>query len=144
MIITSYFFERIASHNLSHTAGALISGCRSYVATFGEFTRIRSSPSFGSSTPPLKKNVTCAYFSVSAILACVLPFAARNCPNVLSSSTFLNAISLFGIVTSYSVKHTYFTCFLVPRSNPSKSSQQNTLEISRARSGLKLKKITES
>ena len=69
VIITSYFPERIASVNFWHTSGALISGW-SYVATFGDLTRILSSPSFGSSTPPLKKNVTCAYFSVSAILAC--------------------------------------------------------------------------
>ena len=41
-------------------------------ATFGDFTRMRSSPLFGSSTPPLKKKVTCAYFSVSAIRTCVI------------------------------------------------------------------------
>ena len=34
------------------------------VATLGDLTRILSSPAFGSSTPPLNKNVTCAYFSV--------------------------------------------------------------------------------
>ena len=43
---------------------------------------MRSSPGFGSSTPPLKKKVTWAYFSVSAILAWVFPWAARNSPKV--------------------------------------------------------------
>ena len=38
--------------------GADISGCKSYVATFGEGINSLSSPLFGSSTPPLKKNVT--------------------------------------------------------------------------------------
>ena len=40
------------------TMGAFISGCKSYVATFGDGTRMRSSPGFGSSSPPLKKYVT--------------------------------------------------------------------------------------
>src|SRR5699024_10042779 len=143
-IITSYFPDLIASHSLSHTSYALISGFRSYVATFGDFTRILSSPLFGSSTPPLKKNVTWAYFSVSAILACVILLAARNSPNVFVISVLWNAISLFGIVTSYSVKHTYVVLMRSPLSNPSKSSAQKTLVISLARSGRKLKKMTES
>ncbi len=51
---------------------------------------------------------------------------------------------LFGIVTSYSVKHTYVVLILSPLSNPSNASSQNVLVISLARSGRKLKKITES
>ena len=35
--------------------GALISGARSYVATFWDGTRRRSSPGNGVSLPPLKK-----------------------------------------------------------------------------------------
>ena len=50
----------------SVTPGALISGWRSYVATFGLGTRIRSSFGNGASRPPFRKYVTCAYFSVSA------------------------------------------------------------------------------
>ena len=144
IMITSYFSDLIASTNLSHTSNALISGCKSYVATFGDFTKIRSSPLFGSSTPPLKKNVTCAYFSVSAILACVISFTARNSPNVFVISVLWKATNLFSIVTSYSVKHTNVVLTLSPLSNPSKLSSQNVLVISLALSGLKLKKMIES
>src|SRR5206468_7199708 len=56
----------MAATSASVTPGALISGWRSYVATFGLGTSRRSSPGQGVSTPPLKKYVTCAYFSVSA------------------------------------------------------------------------------
>ena len=51
---------------------------------------------------------------------------------------------LFWIVTSYSVKHTNVVLTLSPLSNPSKLSSQNVLVISLARSGRKLKKMTES
>ena len=55
-------------------SSALISGFRSYVVTSrGDGTRIRSSPSWGGSRPPLKKYVTCAYFSVSATWSCPMP-----------------------------------------------------------------------
>ena len=37
----------------------------------------------------VKKNVTCAYFSVSAIRNCVLTLAARYAPSVLSSDSGL-------------------------------------------------------
>jgi hypothetical protein len=40
------------------------------VATFGDGTRILLSPLNGASLPPLKKKVTCGYFSVSAIRIC--------------------------------------------------------------------------
>ena len=40
----------------------------------------------GSSTPPLKKNVTCAYFSVSAVLNCFRPKEEIYSPNVLVPS----------------------------------------------------------
>ena len=70
--------------------------------------------------------------------------AAKYSPNVFLISTFLNAINLLGIVTSYSVKHTNTKSNLFPLSNPSKSSAQNALVIWRALSGLKLQKITES
>lgn len=49
----------------SPTPAAFISGFKSYVATFGEGTIDLVSPSNCFSTPPLKKKVTCAYFSVS-------------------------------------------------------------------------------
>ncbi len=85
----------------SHTKYALISGCKSYVATFGELINTLSSFLYGVSIPPLKKKVTCAYFSVSAILNCVKPFLLIYSPNVFVSDSGLNATSTFGIVTSY-------------------------------------------
>src|SRR5437762_1810189 len=45
--------------------------------------RIRSSPGYVFSTPPLKKYVTCAYFSVSAIRSCVSPSRAMYSPKPL-------------------------------------------------------------
>mmetsp|Transcript_71304 Transcript_71304/g.195403 ORF Transcript_71304/g.195403 Transcript_71304/m.195403 type:complete len:313 (-) Transcript_71304:368-1306(-) len=57
----------------SATGSAAILGARSYVATFGDSLSSRTSPSKGSSLPPLKKKVTCANFSVSAAWNCVSP-----------------------------------------------------------------------
>ena len=54
-----------------------------YVATFGEGHNNLFSPSNGCSRPPEKKNVTCGYFSVSAIRICFLPAFANTSPNVL-------------------------------------------------------------
>ena len=54
-----------------------------------------------------------------------------------------NAICTFGIVISYSVKHTK-KHFIGDFSNPLKSSHTIALVISLALSGLKLKNITES
>ncbi len=54
------------SATLSATPCTLISGCLSYVATLGEAIISRCSPGNCFSTPPLKKKVTWAYFSVSA------------------------------------------------------------------------------
>ena len=55
--------------------------------TFGLGTRTRSSPAFGVSAPPLKKNVTCAYFSVSAMCSCRRPASAST-----SASTLLGQV----------------------------------------------------
>src|SRR6059058_1860558 len=63
----------IDEHSTSVTPAALISGMRSYVATFWLGTSSRSSCGNGVSTPPLKKYVTCAYFSVSAVRNMLLP-----------------------------------------------------------------------
>ena len=54
----SYLSSSIFSITFASNSGADISGCKSYVATFGEGINSLSSPLFGSSTPPLKKNVT--------------------------------------------------------------------------------------
>ena len=99
-ITTSYLSFSNASHTLSVTSYALISGFMSYVSTFGDGTSILSSPGYCFSSPPLKKNVTCAYFSVSAILNCVSPASLTTSPNVFFSGSFLNAMCTFGIVSS--------------------------------------------
>src|ERR1051325_2527300 len=65
---TSYF--GISCTTRSASSNTDISGLRSYVATFGEGTSTRSSPGETASLPPLKKKVTCAYFSVSAMRSC--------------------------------------------------------------------------
>ena len=48
----------------------------------GESTSSRTSPSYGSSSPPLKKYVTCGYFSVSATCSCVSPRPAMTVASV--------------------------------------------------------------
>lgn len=76
-----------STQTLSATPAQLIVGWRSYVATLGEGTIKRSSSSTCFSFPPLKKNVTCAYFSVSTINIkyqsqsgdCKLLVIARTC-----------------------------------------------------------------
>src|SRR5260370_42107842 len=68
----SYLPLEMASSAGSATARAAISGFLSYVATsLGDANIFRSSPSKASSRPPLKKYVTCAYFSVSAHRNCL-------------------------------------------------------------------------
>ena len=54
------------------TSIALIVGWRSYVATLGDGINLRVSKSNCTSCPPLKKNVTWAYFSVSKISVGIL------------------------------------------------------------------------
>src|SRR5688572_32972640 len=63
---TSVSPSSTARRTLSVTLKADISGWRSYVAIFGDGTSNRFSHSCSFSTPPLKKYVMCAYFSVSA------------------------------------------------------------------------------
>ena len=71
-----------------------ISGFKSYVATFGDGHKILSSFIKAFSLPPLKKNVTWGYFSVSAIRTWVFPALDITSPRVffkffLSKTTFI-------------------------------------------------------
>ena len=50
------------------------------MATLGLGTMARSSPGKGASRPPLKKNVTCGYFSVSAVRSCASPASLMTSP----------------------------------------------------------------
>src|SRR5690606_41303764 len=61
----------------------LISGLISQVATSRDGHKIRDSPSKVTSLPPEKKEVTCGYFSVSAIRICFLLWFSNTSPNVL-------------------------------------------------------------
>ena len=77
----------------SATPAADISGLWSYVATsFGEGIIARSSPGKASSRPPLKKYVTCAYFSVSAQRNCVRPALAMTSGKMSTYFSLGNAI----------------------------------------------------
>ncbi len=55
---------------------------------------MRASPGPGSSRPPLKKNVTCGYFSVSAARSCVRPARETTSPSVSARSSFANATGI--------------------------------------------------
>ena len=91
--IKSYSFFCISFTTLSAIARALISGASSYEETFFEGTIILSSPLNGSSFVPFKKNVTCAYFVVSAICNCRNPFSEITCARQCSTCMRGKAIS---------------------------------------------------
>ncbi|EFR92912.1 conserved hypothetical protein, partial [Listeria innocua FSL J1-023] len=69
---------------------------KSYVSTFGELIRIRFSPGNSSFRPPFIKNVTCGYFSVSAIRSC-------DKPSLESTSPITFFISIGSKATSASI-----------------------------------------
>ena len=63
--------------------GAHLRACgRTSARRAGEATSSRRSPVYGVSSPPLKKYVTCGYFSVSATCSCVAPRSASTCESV--------------------------------------------------------------
>ena len=66
----------------------------------------RSSPAFGSSRPPFRKNVTWAYFSVSAMRSWVRPRELIYSPNTLVSFRWGKATDTLGMEASYSVVQT--------------------------------------
>src|SRR5208282_3437076 len=116
-----------------------ISGFKSYVATLGEGTRMRSSPLNGFSTPPLKKYVTCAYFSVSAHRRFLYCKSWNTCARMCSSFS--------GMITHFS--HSHFLSYLVMptkkrflgrlgSANLSKFGASSAKVICRARSARKL------
>ena len=76
------------------------------MATLGEGTSTRSSPGYCFSTPPLKKKVTWAYFSVSAMRSWVMPMLLRYSPRPFFTATRGHATSTLGMEASYSVLHT--------------------------------------
>src|SRR3954453_20274592 len=93
--------DSIASTSASVTPAALISGWRSYVATFGDGISRRSSPGHGAPRPPLKKYVTGAYFSVWGTWNCRQP-ASENAAASERASSGGKATST-GRPASYSV-----------------------------------------
>ena len=113
------------------------------MATLGLGMSARSSPAFGSSRPPLKKNVTWAYFSVSAMWYWRRPAAASTSAST-SSGNSLGKATGAGMSGSYSVRHTKPTWGHAPRAKPSKEGSAIARVSSRARSGRKLKNTTAS
>src|SRR3954469_18537825 len=104
MIAKAGSSERQCSTKASVASGALISGLWSYVGTSrGEGTSSRTSPGYGSSSPPLKKYVTCGYFSVSATCSCGKPASETTCARVTDGRDGGNTIGN-GHPSSYSVK----------------------------------------
>ena len=106
-------------------------------------TSARSSPAFGSSRPPFRKNVTWAYFSVSAMWYWRRPAAASTSASTLSGNSLGKATGA-GISGSYSVRHAKLTCGHAPRSKPANAGSTSARVISRARSGRKLKNTAAS
>ena len=108
----------------------------------------RSSPVNGCSRPPLKKYVTCAYFSVSAQRSCRRPARAITSPNESATTSFGNATGR-PRAASYSVMHAYWSSGNAMTGFPRSVSVSITsggrflrvsmAEISRIRSGRKLK-----
>src|SRR4051794_1892694 len=85
MIANTGASERPCSTNASVASGALISGLWSYVGTSrGDGTSSRTSPGYGCSSPPLKKYVTCGYFSVSATCSWPSPRSASTLASVVA------------------------------------------------------------
>ena len=76
------------------------------MATLGEGTSTRSSPGYCFSTPPLKKKVTWAYFSVSAMRSWVRPMELRYSPRPFFTGIRGQATSTLGMEASYSVLQT--------------------------------------
>ena len=143
-MMASYLPLAIASTSLSVSISEFISGCRSYVATCGDGISSRVSPTNSSSRPPLKKKVTCAYFSVSEIRSCVLPCFSNHSPNTFVKGSGANAIGAL-MSAAYSVIITKaLNCGDFFLSKPLKSASTKARVISRARSALKLAKITVS
>ncbi len=64
---------------------------RSYVATFGESIKIRSSPGNLSSRPPLKEKSNMRIFFCFSNTKLLQMFCANTSPNVLSRFVGLNA-----------------------------------------------------
>ena len=92
------------SYHLAVTCRALISGCKLYVGTLGEGTRILF-PRERLFLTAAKEKVTWAYFSVSAIRSCRSPAAATTSPKVCRRYSGGKATGAF-IVSSYCVMQT--------------------------------------
>ena len=102
---------------------------------------MRSSPGSSRSSPPLKKKVTCAYFSVSAMRSCLRPRAATISPITFRSSTGLKiavmkrlSCSEYSTMPSAAAKLDDRGC----ARKPSKAGSSSASRISRARSARKL------
>jgi hypothetical protein len=101
---------------------------------------MRSSPGNRRSSPPLKKKVTCAYFSVSAMRSCFKPALDAISPSVSVSSdggnsAGMNVASALEYSTMPSTAANVTMCL---RLKPSKEGSSKVVRICRARSARKL------
>ena len=114
---------------------------------FGDGTRRRSSRANGSSRPPLKKNVTCAYFSVSAVRSCAMPSSAGAAAEDLVGATAAENATGSGerlVVLATCRRSAGAAWIRSRRTKPSKSGCVNARVSSRARSERKLEKMIAS
>src|SRR6266567_2536586 len=131
---------RLAGFRVAHHFGVAV------VGGDDEGMRMRSSPGNTVSRPPLKKNVTCAYFSVSAMRSCFMPALAISSPNVSLRSCGGNSVAKNGFSSSeYSVTPSAAAkAMRLARPNPEKSGSSRAPAISRMRSARKLANSTPS
>ena len=127
MMITSYLSGSNCGRQLyrkPHKRSFPAAGHRSLPSEILQEYGLR--PRSDASTPPLKKKVTCAYFSVSAILACVMSMRCQILSEgVGQRDSFLNATHLVRDRHIILCEAYVYDQFLrAPRSKPSNSSQQ--------------------
>jgi len=123
--IKSYLRRDFSSFtSASLTAGALISGLSAYDGTFGDGIIMRFSPLNGFLIWELKKNVTCAYFSVSAIRSCFLP-----CVDRISERFFftVGAGKSTGAFFEYGPKQTKYGGFLLSTKSSVNCAERSVL-----------------
>ena len=131
--------ERVAVADLlDEPVGELVArtspaSCRSSATSRGEGTRMRVSPGNSSSRPPLKKYVTCAYFSVSAACSWRTPCSASTSAITISTSLLREADREVEVLAVF--RH---------RRQVDAELDRASRDSCRPRSGRKLKKIAVS
>ena len=110
----------------------------------GEGTRQRSSPGYGCSSPPLKKYVTCAYFSVSATCSWRSPRVGQHRRDRRLGARLLERDRVVPVLLVARHRRELHARGRRARSNSSKSGSPSARTIWRIRSGRKLNVSTLS